>query len=359
MTFELYWILEFLTSLLSTGALGPGFVYNMEWTTSKYRVRVNNIYMIMLTSIVYGGVCLASWYFDNNFIGFKLALALPAFLTIIPYLILGESPRWLFTQKRYSKAIKSISTACKINGKSIQSQIIHEIANSSTLQCNEKSTNNKSTNVSFSDLFREKILAVRFIVVSLVWLFVFFAYIGIVFRSNKIHSNRYISFLFIGLADIPGNVINTLVMNRLGRKITICSTLVMYALLLMISTQLPTGGIYQLILFFISKTSVVVAMLGLHTYLSEFWPTSIRNTAFSISAGAGRFGSILASMSIILADYYVHLPSILYAAGAIIGCVLILLFLPETMHCEKLPDTIEEALAIGKNDKNRNKKTQK
>lgn len=68
---------------------------------------------------------------------------------------------------------------------------------------------------------------------------------------------------------------------------------------------------------------------------------------------AGRLGSILASMSVVLVEYHVDLPAVLYASGAILGSVLLFSFLPETMHCEKLPNTVEEALAIGKGVKKR------
>lgn len=38
---------------------------------------------------------------------------------------------------------------------------------------------------------------------------------------------------------------------------------------------------------------------------------------------------------------------ILYGSAALFGTVLLFAFLPETANC-KLPDTIEEAVAIGK-----------
>lgn len=66
---------------------------------------------------------------------------------------------------------------------------------------------------------------------------------------------------------------------------------------------------------------------------------------------AARFGSILASITVLLGNYYVHFPVLLNAAAGIVGSILILTFLPETMHCEKLPDTIEDALNIGKTKK--------
>lgn len=62
---------------------------------------------------------------------------------------------------------------------------------------------------------------------------------------------------------------------------------------------------------------------------------------------AARFGTMLASISVLSNKFYAHLPVILYGSAALFGSVLLFAFLPETANC-KLPDTIEEAVAIGK-----------
>lgn len=357
MSFELYWIFEFFAAFLSTATIGVAFVYNMEWMTAKYRIRSTNIFYLVQTCADYGAISLAAWYFANNFIAYKLILAVPGFFAVLLYFTFGESPKWLFTQNKYSQAVRSISIAGRINGNPLQSHTIQQIENASALTNKDKCMDNQSNKVSIGDVLQNKTLAFRLFMVSLISLLVMFAYFGMIFGSTNVHSNKYISFLIIGWADIPAAVINTLLMNRVGRKITIATTLAIYGFLLLLSTQVPTIGLYRLILFCISKTSIKTAWIGLNTYVSEFWPTSIRNTMYGIAMMVGRAGSILASVSGLLVNYHPNLPWFAYAAAALLSSIMIFVFLPETMHCDKLPDTIDEALDIGKSGRKQQKQT--
>lgn len=349
MSFELYWTFEFLASLLSTGMLSAGFIYNMEWTTAKYRVRLVNMSMLMDTLLPYTVVSLTAWYFADNFIGFRMVLALPGFLVLISYVILSESPQWLMAKHKYDRAIKSLSNAAKLNGRTLHARTIQRIERLSDLSASGLAGDEHVKNVSMGDVLRQQVLAFRLLIASAVWFFALFAYYGIFFGSTKAHENKYLSFALVGFADIPGTILNELLLNRIGRKLTIGLALPTFSVLLVASTQLSADQAhYQLILFVMGKVAISVACLGLYTFCTEFWPTSARNTAASIGSTAARVGSILASVSMLLAKYYVHLPVLLSAAAAMFAAILIFAFLPETMDCKKLPDTIEEALAIGK-----------
>lgn len=266
------------------------------------------------------------------------------------HFILGESPQWLLAQKKYDQAIKSISKAASINGKSLHADTIQRIEQLSTL--NELADEEKSIKWLLVNLLRQKTLALRLLITSLVWMFIYFAYYGIIVISTTVHSNKYLSFALIALADFPGTVINDLLLNRIGRRLTVGVSTIVYSVVLAASTQLPRDQeTLQLILFVVAKAAIYAAFSGFSTHSTEFWPTSIRNTSFNICSMAGRLGSILASMAVLLGHYYVNLPVLLNAAGGIVGAVLLFAYLPETMHLEKLPDTMEEALDIGKSRK--------
>lgn len=350
-SYELYWALEFLASLTSTGTIATSIVFNMEWVTSKYRVRLSNFSSILRIMVNYLTISFTAWYFSDNFTAFKLSLSIPGFFVIFLYLIFGESPKWLITQKKFTQAIKSISRAAKINRKPLQPYLIRQIEDSAMFASKEKALDQQSTKVTFGDILRNRILAVRLFVISSIWLLAMYSFFGILFASTKVHSNKYLSFMIIGLADIPGNIINATLMDRIGRKITIGSALLIYGAFLLASTQMPADGIMRLLIFFLGKTSLACAVTGLYPYSSELWPTSVRGTAFSFSSMTGRLGSIIASVSGLLVHYHEHLPVFTYSTTAIIASLLFFLILPETMHCERLPDTIEEALDIGKSRK--------
>lgn len=324
----------------------------MEWVTANYRIRSTTIFMIMDIAVAYLGIGWAAWYFADNFIAFKLALSIPGFFAIFIYYFLGESPQWLMSKGKHSQAIESLSLAGKINGKPLQPQTIQQIEKDAMFADKQTdATDKQSNNVTIRDLLRKKVLLFRLVVVSLVWMIASFAYYGVLYGSTKVHANKYVSFVVVGLADIPGTALNALLMDRVGRKWTIAPTFFIYGVLLLLYTQIQLDGIYQLILFFTAKMFLTAAVIGIYPYTSELWPTEIRNTLYSISSTSGRVGSIIAALTLSIGDYYAHLPPILYASAAIVGAILFIAFLPETVHCKKAPDTIEEALAIGKNRK--------
>lgn len=98
MTFEIYWILEFLSSLTSSGMIAAGFIYSIERVTAEHRGKINNIYILIDIAMTYSGMSLAAWIFADNFIAFKLVMATSGFLAILMYFAFGESTQWLLTQ---------------------------------------------------------------------------------------------------------------------------------------------------------------------------------------------------------------------------------------------------------------------
>lgn len=349
MTFELYLALEFLASLLSTGMIGAGLIFLIEWTTAKYRVRLITMCLLMEILLSYSVISIIAWYYADNFIAYRLTLAVPGFLMLALHFVFGESPQWVLAQNKYDQAIKSISKAAKINRKPLRAHTIQRIEQLSASSSKESGGDERKMKVSIIDLLREKALAIRLLITSLVWMFLYFAYYGIFLGSTKAHNNKYLSFALIGFADIPGTLISEQLLNRIGRRLTVGLALPIYSVMLAASTQLSAGQeVFQLILFVVGKAAVMVACSGFSTFATEFWPTSTRNTANSIGVMAGRLGSMLASVAVLLGRYYVHLPVFLNAAGGIVSCVLVFAFLPETMQIKKLPDTMEEALDIGR-----------
>lgn len=355
MTFELYMTLEFLVAFSTAGILSTCFVYNMEWVTARYRVYLNCI-TSFTNAIGAALIGLAAWYFENDFVAFKLILAIPGFAVFLLYFILGESPRWLLARHKYTQAIQSIQHAGRINGRPPQSKTI-ELIESHALHRSIESTAQIASNVeqqepvTIRNMLKSKVLAFRLFILSIVWLFSLFAYYGVILGSVRIHDNKYLSYIIVGLAEFPAGILSILMLDRIGRRMTIGIPLLVYGLALATSTQLANEQTALLVLFTVSKAAIGTALIALCTYTTELWPTAVRNTAFNICSMAGRVGSIIASLSVLLLQYYVHLPNILYCSVALISAVLLFVFLPETVNCKKLPDTIEESIAIGRKTK--------
>lgn len=345
-------VLEFLVTFTASGILGNCYVFNMEWTTAKYRIYLNSL--ASFTNALHPiGLGFAAWYLEDNFVAYKMAMGAPGFFLVLYYLILREPPQWLLARQNCSRAIKSIKHAGKINGHPPPTKFLEQIQ-SESIHSTEKLENlpddNQSGRITMLSIVKQKVLAMRLVVLSIIWFCALFAYYGILLGSTNVHENRYISYMLIGIAEVPGALIGIFTLDRFGRRLTIGVALLVYGSMLLLTTQLPAHQqIVRLIMFFLSRTALKTAFLGLSTFTTEMWPTTVRNTAFNICALFGRMGGIIATLTVFLATYYADLPVILYGSSTILAAILLFAFLPETKNLKKLPDSIEETINIGKN----------
>lgn len=348
MSLELYMILEFLVSLSTCGMLGACYAFNMEWLPAKYRIYLHCVAALSI-SVCPLLIGLAAWYSEETFMTFKLLLGLPGFIMILVYFVLREPPQWLLARQKYSQLIKSIKKAGKMNGRLPSTQLIEQIENESTKEHFKHDLNTKHHDqITIRQLLNENILLVRLIVLSFVWFSGTYAYYGLLLISTKVHDNKYVSFVLIGLGEIPGAFLSTITLDRLGRRITIGASLIIYGAILLIVTQCEAHQqILRIVLLFIGKAAIKSTVATISTYTTELWPTTVRNTAFNICAFFGRLGSVLSTLTVLLEVYYVQIPMILYGSIAIIGSLLLFTFMPETAQCKKAPDTLQEAVAIG------------
>lgn len=347
-------VLEFLVTFTASGILGTCYVFNMEWTTAKHRIYLNCL--ASFTNALHPiGLGLAAWYLEDNFVAFKMVMGAPGFFLVLFYLYLREPPQWLLARRNYSRAIKSIKHAGKINRHPPSTKFLEQIQSQSidsTDKLNNLPNDNQSGRITMLSIVKEKILAMRLVVLSIVWFCTMFAYYGILLSSTNVHENKYTSYMLIGIAEVPGAVIGIFTLDRFGRRLTIGVSLLVYGSMLILASQLPAHQqIARLILFFLSRTALKTSFLGMSTFTTEMWPTTVRTTAFNICALFGRMGGIIATLTVLLATYYAVLPVLLYGSSTILAAILLFAFLPETKYLKKLPDSIEETINIGRNIK--------
>lgn len=355
MSFELYAVLESLVAVATSGVLGACCAFNMEWVAANHRTHLNGMALFM-DALHPTFIGLAAWYFERSFVGYKLSLAMCGSIMILFYFVLSEPPQWLLARRKYLRLIKSIINAGRINGRPPSAELIDHIKEHS-VHAGEKRPekarrDDRSQQVTIGDLLRQRVLVVRLLMVALVWLCKVFAYYGIILSSTKVQDNKYISYILIGLAEIPGALAATPIVNRIGRRLAVGHSMLVYGALLLATTQLPDEmRAVKLALFFVSRAALKVCTVGFCTYATELWPTAVRSRAFNTCSLFGRFGAILASLSVLLVDYYAQLPIILYGSATVAAAILLYAFMPETKLCTKMPDTIDEALAIGRTSK--------
>ena len=100
--------------------------------------------------------------------------------------------------------------------------------------------------------------------------------------------------------------------------------------------------------YIIGKLSITATFGAIYIYTSELQPTSVRTAALGTNSMCGRIGAIISPYIALLKSYGTWIPLIIFGANALLSGLLVLL-LPDTLGKE-LPETIKDALKLGKNN---------
>jgi len=180
------------------------------------------------------------------------------------------------------------------------------------------------------------------------WLVTTMCFYGLTMVASDIGDNVFLNFSLVLGIELPAILFATYGLDKFGRKpllaysqILAGVTLIAAGLLINYDPLIPT--ILSLIGKFGSTSSFAIVFV----YTAEMFPTEIRSSAVGSSSTCARVGGILAPQVANLAVYWITLPFYLMGASSLVGGIMILINLPETLG-EPLPETMAEALNLGK-----------
>ncbi|XP_045501313.1 organic cation transporter protein-like [Colias croceus] len=339
-------IFEFLEAALGAGAYSTAFVIAMELVGPKGRVfgntLINAVYVLGLMTLAS-----LSWYLQSWRTLLRI-IYIPA-MTVFSYLwLLNESVRWLISKGRHQEATAILKKAAKMNKVVLSDQVLtplYELDKLSSDPDNEKSKEDlveEEKESMFMRVIKSSIIRKRVAVCSFLWITCTFVYYGLSINSVSLAGNKYVNFMLVGFVEIPANFVCLLVLDRFGRKRVLVITYVLSACLCISLSFLPKGQKWwSLVLYLSGKFSITVAYSSVYIYVSEVFPTSVRQSLLAVCSSLGRVGSTLAPLTPLLALYYDNLPAIFFGSLALVASVLVF-SLPETIN-QPLPDTIEDA----------------
>ncbi|XP_013183874.2 organic cation transporter protein [Amyelois transitella] len=352
--YEMLLAFEFLETAFGAGAYTTAFVLAMELVGPKGRVFGNT-----LINIVYvcGAVTMAglAWQLQNW--RYLLRVIYTPALFIVSYIwILNESVRWLLSKGRQDEAVKILKKAANINKVDIRPELfttLYELE-SLSLNSNEKDKLDEpiqeikpKETATFASVMRSSIIRTRLFVCSFLWITCTLVYYGLSINSVSLAGNQYVNFMLVVLVEIPGNIVCLMVLDRFGRKKPLIITYVLSAFLCISLSLIPAGG-WSLTVYLLGKFSITVAYSSVYIYVSEVFPTSVRQSLLAVCSTTGRIGSTLAPQTPLLAKYYEQLPVIFFGSMALTAAALVFT-LPETINVQ-LPDTVEEAERLSRRE---------
>ncbi|XP_055904031.1 solute carrier family 22 member 3-like [Eupeodes corollae] len=282
----------------------------------------------------------------KNFLNWRLIeriLYIPALGFIALPWILPESVRWLLSHEKEEEATKILRRAAKINKRKLSDASIEKL-----LQANRKTISGVETNKSqLVEAF--KVFPWRIMNCSFCWFSTIFIFMGLSLNLSLLGRNRYNSFMYLGLIEIPGTLLPPMTINRFGRKYSLCGFMFLTGIFITAMTFVPSdSGTTRLVLYLLGKMFITGVFQIIYIFTSEVFPTSARNSLLAFCSMFGRFGSMIAPQTPLMAKYYASAPGILFASSAFLSGSLVL-FLPETNNVV-LPTTLKDAENIGQKE---------
>jgi len=287
-------------------------------------------------------------------------ISLPALsYSLIAYLFVTESPRWLLMQGRVKEAMEMLkgvhdNAAPEENGVSTTDTYNYlkrvDVSTLNTESCEEKSDlerseEKKKKRVSFSKpyssvavLLRTSWGPKRMVGVMGLGLGIGMVYFGMPLAVGNLNYNIYLAVVLNALMEIPSCVV-TYFLGKCGRKLSIFVFSVGSGICCIVCVVIRSEGVKVWVAvasFFCACTAFNVFLI----YMVELFPTCVRNTTASLARQAVVFGCVF-SPFLIAAGRKNNLFSYGVFGVLIISSTLTLLSLPETRGMP-LSDTMDQ-----------------
>lgn len=341
--YTMFQICNIAEGIVGGGIYTSAFVMGLEIMGPKKRVLGGSI-MSIYNPIGELTMGFTSWYFQI-WRHILRVIYIPALLFASYFWLLPESVRWLMAKGRMDEAQKIIEKAAKVNGVILTENYFKSLtslhsANDISQKKPKKAVKDKRN--SLVKIAQSRILLCRLLTCSFCWMSVAFVFAGMTLNSTSMAGNKYLNYILTGLIEMPSPLLTYYGMNRFGRKITLCSSLMASGICSLMFIAIPADLSWvRILLYLFGKFNITISFDVLYIFAVELFPTELRQTCLAACSVLGGMGQILAPQVPLLSRYMESLPLILFGSMSIASGILALL-LPET-HGTKLPDTVEDA----------------
>lgn len=296
---------------------------------------------------------LVAWWLKDWQLLLRVNNAPALVLGVLYFFVLPESFRWLLAKRQNKKVAGHLLKAAKVNKIEISESMKDVLENRpedillDTQENQLKDVKATANDYNLQEVFQHPSFCLRIMSCAYCWLTNIFVFYGLSFTAVAIGGNKFSDWTYVSLIEIPATIFVICTADRLGRRFLLISAFFLSGTSLLVSTLVPEIYWVNLVLFLVGKFAITVSFSSIYTFTSEIFPTNLRHTLLGFCSGFGRLGSIIASQAPLLQSWSKHLPAYLFAGTALLAGILCFTF-PETFKT-KLPDTIDEAMEIGKN----------
>ncbi|KAJ0788345.1 putative major facilitator, sugar transporter, major facilitator superfamily [Helianthus annuus] len=359
--------------------LGGGPTYN-SWFLEFVPAPSRGIWMVIFSTFWTIGTIVEAflaWIIMPRY-GWRWLLAIssiPALATLVFYKLVPESPRYLCLKGQTKEAYDILKQASMVNQSQLPSGILlsDQITYSdqdvdaveNTLLLSPKRNKKIALKTSFSTLwmlFSANLCKTTF----LLWMLFFgnsFSYYGIILLTSELSNgdNVCTSFTLLtangsddaiyrdvfitSLAELPGLVFASFIVDRIGRKhsMELMFFIGFVFLLPLLSVQ---SEIFTMVSLFGSRMFIIGTFTVANIYAPEIYPTAVRATGVGIASSVGRIGGMICPLVAVslVSECHQTAAIILFEVVIILSGLCVMLFPNETMARE-LADTVSDPVS--------------
>lgn len=340
-SYSMFMVLEFLSSIISSGIYTVTFILAMELFLPHQRVLY---YSVLECFLPVGSILVA--YTAKIVQDWRILLRLiniPGLLFLSYFWLTEESMRWLESQGKHDQVINALKKIAAVNKKPFP-----DLPTNTQVQSVD-SLDDQDSNFSsiIKDIIRSSTIFWRMIRCSYVWIAVTLVYYGLTISSTDIAGDKYLNFSLVLFVEIPACLLNWLIMEGMSRKMSLCCMFVFSGVTCVTYNLMPSElYLIKLSLFLVSKLAISIAFCIIYMLTAEIFPTRMRATMMSMCSMLGRIGSMLSPQATLLTEYFGVYATMLVFGMTALAAAAITMTLPESKNI-KLPDTIDEAKGIG------------
>ncbi|XP_062621143.1 solute carrier family 22 member 4-like [Saccostrea cucullata] len=208
-SWQMFAVMRFVLGFGAGQFLATLYIFMIEFIPKRHRSMIAALptFPIFAALLALVSYLLKDW---RHLHYLTAAITLPSFLGIF---VIPESFRWLASRFKIKEAENVIKKIADINGRPCPDMDRVRLALSSKNRLKERK-------YSIIDIFREKYLLKRTLLLWFCWLACGFSYYGLAFGVGQLSGSLYINMFFLSAVEVPGTFSTWCLTNQFGRRWT-------------------------------------------------------------------------------------------------------------------------------------------
>ncbi|KAL1770424.1 solute carrier family 22 member 16 [Sigmodon hispidus] len=318
---------RFLLAMAASGYFVVVFVYVMEFIGKKSRtwasMHLNTFFAIGVMLVALVSYLVKTWWL------YQIFLCTVTAPFILCCWMLPETPFWLLSEGRYREAQGIVDTMAVWN-ESSSCDLVELLSLDMDNSCDKNYKGIKK--LSLADLFHDRDIAKRTLIVWLVWFTVNLGYYTFSMEAIRRKENDYLYLFVAGALEIPAYFFMCIWLKRVGRRNTMLFCLLLTSFFSAVNVGMPLrhNNLKIMAVLFL-KTAIGSTFAFIYIYTAELYPTIVRCLAVGSSNMISRVAPIFIPLIGHLSKAWILLPQIIFGILAITSGLLSLK-LPETQN---------------------------